>query len=446
MAAGWFFQWDGRVYGPLSARQLREKADSGVLKNSTLVRKSGSVKWVEAAKVMGLFCNSATLGEKNGENDDMVADAYIETLPLVQDAPASGSITNCPSCEQPVTAEEKKCGHSGELLGTAADCRKNRTVAFAFASGSLGVVVGALCIALAFQTSRDRKAIAETVMRAQNAAAQSIRDIAQTQTAVEELQREIGLLKERLRVEQTLRTATEEKEALAAKKANAEAEAIKRHETAITVRERELIERLQKLEELAADEHKKAEKAASEQKSLARKEVEELAAAEKASRISNGHGEVRDDDPELPAYREESDKAKERLKKYAEQKEDSLRTATLPEMREVQQNALDFKRAIEVITAIRLYWQNGELDDNEQVSRAARKLAVSVRPEATGDEIAEVISPAWGGNILVQNKHTNRWLRLRDIIAKVAGTAVEDEQSRLQRNLELRRRQQFGGR
>jgi hypothetical protein len=55
MANEYYFTRDGKQYGPVSAGQLKNLADSGRLQPSDKVRKEGMANWVAAASVKGLF-------------------------------------------------------------------------------------------------------------------------------------------------------------------------------------------------------------------------------------------------------------------------------------------------------------------------------------------------------------------------------------------------------
>ena len=53
--AQWYYRIDGETQGPISGKQLKQKADNGELKPNNEVRKEGSDGWAKAQKVKGLF-------------------------------------------------------------------------------------------------------------------------------------------------------------------------------------------------------------------------------------------------------------------------------------------------------------------------------------------------------------------------------------------------------
>jgi hypothetical protein len=55
VADEFFFTKDGKQYGPVSAVQLKQLADSGRLKPTDKVKKGGMANWVNASAVKGLF-------------------------------------------------------------------------------------------------------------------------------------------------------------------------------------------------------------------------------------------------------------------------------------------------------------------------------------------------------------------------------------------------------
>ena len=55
MAKQWYFVKDGKPQGPISALELKQKADSGELRPEDLVCPEDHEDWVKAAAVKGLF-------------------------------------------------------------------------------------------------------------------------------------------------------------------------------------------------------------------------------------------------------------------------------------------------------------------------------------------------------------------------------------------------------
>lgn len=52
---GWHYKLMGEEYGPITAKELQEIAESGTISPDTLVRKAGLDDWVTADRVKGLF-------------------------------------------------------------------------------------------------------------------------------------------------------------------------------------------------------------------------------------------------------------------------------------------------------------------------------------------------------------------------------------------------------
>jgi hypothetical protein len=59
MGSKWFYKAAGQSAGPVSGHQLRELANSGMLKPKTLISKSSDGPWFAAAKINGLFSQEA---------------------------------------------------------------------------------------------------------------------------------------------------------------------------------------------------------------------------------------------------------------------------------------------------------------------------------------------------------------------------------------------------
>lgn len=62
----WFIQRSGQEEGPLTSKQLKERADSGDLLPTHFVRTAESETWVQAARVRGLFPQATTPGVSEG--------------------------------------------------------------------------------------------------------------------------------------------------------------------------------------------------------------------------------------------------------------------------------------------------------------------------------------------------------------------------------------------
>lgn len=139
MAEGWYFQVHGLVQGPLTSGQLKQKADSGIIKRDTPIRKGETGKWVEAWHVNGLFTAPPAKKEPDPEEEAL---AYIESAgPTVAPPPIAGKPASrvapageafpsaamrqlapttpgrlCPFCREPIQLAATKCKHCGEFL------------------------------------------------------------------------------------------------------------------------------------------------------------------------------------------------------------------------------------------------------------------------------------------------------------------------------------------
>jgi len=141
MADGWYCQINGKVIGPLHSAQLKQQADSGLLKSDSLVRKGESGNWVAAKQVKGLIATPQPVAS-NREDDDALG--YIqadEPLPRSQSTstptsqrppvafessshnspprtgysqPSTGKA--CPFCGEQIQYAATKCKHCGEFL------------------------------------------------------------------------------------------------------------------------------------------------------------------------------------------------------------------------------------------------------------------------------------------------------------------------------------------
>ena len=68
MSGNWFLEHDGKTYGPLTSKQLRQLATRGKLNRDSKVRVGGDSRWHRAAKIKGLF----------PENDPIAKDSLNE--------------------------------------------------------------------------------------------------------------------------------------------------------------------------------------------------------------------------------------------------------------------------------------------------------------------------------------------------------------------------------
>ncbi|PQO27592.1 hypothetical protein C5Y96_18875 [Blastopirellula marina] len=86
MKNNWYYKQDGKQYGPVDSRTLKQLADEGKIHPNTLVMREGQEKWVKAEKVKGLFPEQVALVEeapsdsKSVDSKDILC--YI-TIPLL---------------------------------------------------------------------------------------------------------------------------------------------------------------------------------------------------------------------------------------------------------------------------------------------------------------------------------------------------------------------------
>ena len=59
MSQEWYYSVDGGREGPVSAGELKKKADAGAIKATDLVWKDGMADWVPAKSIKGLFAAGA---------------------------------------------------------------------------------------------------------------------------------------------------------------------------------------------------------------------------------------------------------------------------------------------------------------------------------------------------------------------------------------------------
>jgi hypothetical protein len=78
----WYFEWDGKTFGPYSATQLKELAGLGRLQPTDMVWKEGMTKRVLADHVRHLFAAREDAGAKPEEPADQPHLAVLEASVL----------------------------------------------------------------------------------------------------------------------------------------------------------------------------------------------------------------------------------------------------------------------------------------------------------------------------------------------------------------------------
>ncbi|MBI2826541.1 MAG: DUF4339 domain-containing protein [Planctomycetia bacterium] len=94
MASEWYFQVMGEMVGPVSAAELKAKAERGTIGPDTLIRRSAEGKWVSASQVQGLVVK-ATQPIAAHE----ISAAVVPAKPQVNDAKRSAVMAVAPALD-----------------------------------------------------------------------------------------------------------------------------------------------------------------------------------------------------------------------------------------------------------------------------------------------------------------------------------------------------------
>lgn len=113
--ADWYFQKDGKVYGPYPEAELKQLVIKGTITPQTQVRKGTGMEWVLAAKVRRIPFPPTPKTEKS-----------ITTSPRVQSAdkpPPMPMLDHnapplCPACRRPLQSKAVICTAWGMTKGT----------------------------------------------------------------------------------------------------------------------------------------------------------------------------------------------------------------------------------------------------------------------------------------------------------------------------------------
>jgi len=118
----WHYKRDGKVYGPLSAGELKQAAMCGQLFPDDLVWKEGLKKWVRARKVRGLFDQASPLIAASSGADCYQASGVGDKWPPVPAAnPTVSSVSEPPIIFVPqVSANNSGSGYQTSQLGEPA--------------------------------------------------------------------------------------------------------------------------------------------------------------------------------------------------------------------------------------------------------------------------------------------------------------------------------------
>ena len=142
------------------------------------------------------------------------------------------------------------------------------------------------------------------------------------------------------------------------------------------------------------------------------------------TKANNASIELDEIDPSFVEAKKASDTAREAIQKYGDEKDNRYKHATLREKLDLQQKALAFECAGTFVAAVELWWQRGERVSDANAIVAS--YAVQHRPEETVSELMAIISADCGGNLLVQNQKTKKWIRLQDLIVKFCVTTLQN--------------------
>lgn len=138
MAAEWFLQIDGKTVGPVSASELKQRADQGVIADRTLVKKEKDGKWMEAWRVKGLMNRAKPNDREQRASDEIEEIALAElgeyTRPTHHESRTKDNFE--PSGIQPIVSQADTA-----IVGTSPDYQK---------ASLITVLVVTICPILAF--------------------------------------------------------------------------------------------------------------------------------------------------------------------------------------------------------------------------------------------------------------------------------------------------------
>jgi DNA-directed RNA polymerase subunit RPC12/RpoP len=100
VSTGWYYMQDGQEFGPVTSRELRERAASGELGPLDHVRKGESGEWRAACQVKGLFGSAGPQAPAGSASQTSTSPATLVKCQACS-AEISSQALNCPRCGHP---------------------------------------------------------------------------------------------------------------------------------------------------------------------------------------------------------------------------------------------------------------------------------------------------------------------------------------------------------